>query len=152
MTDLVCSWINHGETSTCGREATKYRNFALCDDHIVAMLDRSNRERRSTPLQAAKQHPLESFPGYCYIVLLPDGYIKIGYSNTTERLEERFKELNKEYKAPVVKLAVIKGGFVAEAVLHQKFDRYREPGVGERFRYTPEIAMYLEGLPEGTQT
>src|SRR5690606_19005608 len=146
MTELVCSWIKHGEISTCGREASKYKNFALCDDHVVAMRNRSNREQRSIPLQAAKQHPLESFPGLCYIVLLPDGFIKTGYSNTEERLKERFKELKKEYKAPVVELAVIKGGFVAEAVLHSKFDRFREPGVGERFRYTPEIAEYLASL------
>ncbi|OXR39570.1 hypothetical protein B7C42_08362 [Nocardia cerradoensis] len=51
--------------------------------------------------------------------------------------------LKLQYKAPVIKLAVIQGGFVAEAVLHDMFKEDRLPGYGERFTYTPRMAEYL---------
>ena len=101
---------------------------------------------RTAAVQSAKFHGLDKFPGICYIALLPDGSIKIGYSNTEELLEKRFKDLRRDYKAPVIPLATLKGGFVAEAVLHDKFKEHRLPGRGERFAYSPEIAHYVAEL------
>lgn len=141
-----CSWVDTDTETVCNQPAEVHRNLTLCGDHIAALSNRLRSENRRTALQAAKIHPLDSFPGYCYVILLPDGFVKIGYSNTRELLATRFKAISREYKAPVVELAVIEGGFVAEAVLHEKFRDYREPGRGERFRYSPEMAEYLDSL------
>lgn len=127
----------------CGEAATQYMRLPLCAEHIDSVRDLINSRARASAVQTAKYHPLESFPGLCYIVLLPDGLIKIGYSNTNKLLEERFGALGRLYGAAVVPLLVIPGGFVAEAVLHARFNAYRVPGNGERFRHSPELAEYI---------
>lgn len=86
---------------------------------------------------------LSDYPGYCYFALLPDGAVKIGYSNTRELVDKRMKTLGREYGAPLIPLAVIKGGWVAEIYHHDKFADYRLSGDGERFRYSSAMAEYL---------
>lgn len=142
---MYCVYLIDGE-SPCGDHASKYANFYLCDEHIESMRSLMASRGRTAALQAAKQHELSAFPGICYIVLLPDGAVKIGYSNTDELLKKRITTLSREYKAPVVTLAKVPGGFVAEAVLHDKFQEYRLPGKGERFTYSPEIAKYIASV------
>lgn len=129
----------------CGAPATVYRRTYLCDEHIEWNRQFQYRLARSAALQSVNYHDLDEFPGLCYIVLMPDATVKIGYSNTEETLDRRLKKLGSS-KSPVVKLAVIKGGFVAEAVLHEKFNDSRIPGKGERFRYSPEMAEYIASL------
>ena len=134
---MLCAWVSDGEQ--CSEPAETYRNIPLCPEHQHEQVRRFG----STARQAARLHGLSSFPGFCYFALLPDSTIKIGYSNTEELLSKRFKDLSREYGAPVVKLAVIQGGFVAEAVMHENFKDDRLPGVGERFKYSPDMARFI---------
>ncbi|MFI2504566.1 GIY-YIG nuclease family protein [Streptomyces sp. NPDC018972] len=95
---------------------------------------------------------VESFPGYCYFLLLPGELCKIGYSNTEETLKRRIKdltrELEKEYGPGSCEvLAVIKGGYAAEAVLHHRFRGSRIPGYGERFHLSDDILDFLATAP-----
>lgn len=89
---------------------------------------------------------LSDYPGYCYFALLPDGAVKIGYSNTRELVDSRMKSLGRDYGAPVIPLAIIGGGWVAEIYHHDKFADYRHPGLGERFTYSAEMANYIASL------
>jgi len=89
---------------------------------------------------------LDDYPGYCYFALLPDGAVKIGYSNTRKLVDERMKSLSRQYGAPVIPLAVVRGGWVAEIYHHDMFSEYRFPGDGERFAYSAEMAHYIAGL------
>lgn len=142
---MECAHIGEDE-SPCGEEATPYRSIPLCTEHIEKLRWQFQSYSRTAALQSAKYHALESFPGFCYIVLLPDGLIKIGYSNTEDLLKDRYKALSREYGAPVIPLASIRGGFVAEAVLHNQFKEFRVPGNGERFTYSSEMAEYIASL------
>src|SRR5690606_8624621 len=142
---LTCGWVEHDEP--CGESDEVYMNLALCPIHKEEHRGKVNFLKGSTARQAAKSHPLEAFPGWCYFVLLPDGSVKIGYSNTEKLLKTRFTVLNREV-GPIVKLAVIPGGFVAEAVMHERFKESRLPGKGERFRYTPEMAEFLASVSQ----
>jgi hypothetical protein len=144
-TNGKCVYLVNG--SLCGDVAVTYMNHLhLCETHIISTRLLFGSTVRTAALQSAKIHPLDSFPGLCYIALLPDGSVKIGYSNTEQTLARRFKQLSWQYKAPVLPLAAIKGGFVAEAVLHDRFAAYRIPGIGERFYYSSELAEYIFGL------
>ncbi|MBL3742836.1 T5orf172 domain [Mycobacteroides abscessus subsp. massiliense] len=110
------------------------------------MPSKGEKRMRSLINQSLKYHSLDDFPGFCYFALLPDGCIKIGYSNTDDLVKSRMKSLSRQYQAPVIPLAVIKGGFVAEAHMHERFEAYRLPGDGERFTYSPEMAEYIASL------
>lgn len=148
---MECCWFDNEDEPRCGEEATLFGNLPLCDEHALTAKLRVRRSRMANALQAAQYHSFDAFPGFCYIILLPDGCIKIGYSNTEKLLDKRFKSLSRAYKAPVLPLVVIPGGFVAEAVLHDRFEVYRVPGDGERFYYSPEIAEYIATLTMGTK-
>ena len=89
---------------------------------------------------------LNDYPGYCYFALLPDGAVKIGYSNTRKLVDERMKSLGRQYGAPLIPLAIVGGGWVAELFHHEMFSEYRLPGDGERFTYSPEMAKYVADL------
>lgn len=110
------------------------------------MSSKGEKRLRSLINQSLRYHTLDDFPGFCYFALLPDGCIKIGYSNTEPLVKSRMKSLSRQYSAPVIPLAVIKGGFVAEAYMHQRFEEYRLPGDGERFTYSAEMAEYIAGV------
>lgn len=140
---MYCSWVYTGSEQTCGEPAEIYSNLPMCETHQVEYSNRVG----NTARQAAKQHPLGSFPGLCYFVLLPDGSVKIGYSNTEELLKKRLQSLKREL-GPIIKLAAIPGGFVAEAVMHDRFKKYRIPGRGERFTYSAEMAEFLSELDQ----
>ena len=124
-------------------EAEVFRNIPLCETHIDLFQKRSYRDKTSVAVQSSKYHPIQSFPGTCYIVLLPTGYVKIGYSNNEKLFESRLKSLSRQYEAPVVLLAKLPGGFVQESVLHRKFEDDRIPGPGEVFQYSPQIAKFI---------
>lgn len=141
---MRCAFIVDQESGElCGESAESYMQVPLCEEHAHSMRRAVDGRGRRNALQAVKYHPLEAFPGFCYVVLLPDGFIKIGYSNTDRLLDDRLKGLSWEYKAPVTTLAILPGGFVAEAVLHNRFKDSRIPGKGERFRFSPEMAEFL---------
>ncbi len=143
---MGCCWISSEDESRCGGEATIFSNLPLCEVHVEALRRKTESNKRHNAIQASKHHPLDAFPGWCYLALLPDGFIKIGYCNTRQLLTRRMAVLRRQYNAPVVLLGALRGGFVAEAVLHKKFFDYRVDGPGERFRYSPEIAEFIDSL------
>ncbi|MEU2267163.1 GIY-YIG nuclease family protein [Streptomyces olindensis] len=105
-------------------------------------------QRTSELRRYAGYSGIETFPGYCYFLLLPGEAVKVGYSNTEETLRRRIKdltrELEKEYGPGSCEvLAIIKGGYAAEAVLHHRFRNSRIPGHGERFHLTDDILDFL---------
>lgn len=140
---MNCSYLL--DDQPCGADtAIAFMDFAVCEEHREVFAERLERNRRSIAVQAANHHPLEAFPGICYVVLLPDGTIKIGYSNTERLFTKRMTNLKCEQKAPIIVLAKLPGGFVTESVLHERFRESRLPGKGERFAYSPAIASFLE--------
>lgn len=142
---MNCTWVDDAGEA-CGEPAEVYMNLVLCSEHTGEQQSRTALARGSLARQAAQYYDLNQFPGLCYFVLLPDGNVKIGYSNTEKLLRKRLLTLGRQYGAPVVKLAIIEGGFVAEAVMHDRFKESRLPGLGERFRYTAEMAEYLASI------
>lgn len=142
--EYPCGYILDGKT--CGKLSGSYYKIALCDDHRLHLRQVVSNAKGSTARQSAKYHPLDQFPGVCYFALFPDATVKIGYSNTVELLRSRFTCFSRETGSHVVPLAVIKGGFVAEAVMHGKFSEHRIWTESERFRYCPEIAEYIGSL------
>ncbi|WP_369805087.1 GIY-YIG nuclease family protein [Mycobacterium sp. IS-836] len=100
----------------------------LCDEHKLALVAKMSVEAR----RAARFNPLDSFPGICYAIGLPNGLVKVGYSNSNKYLKSRLKDLKTEYGEPTF-TATLPGGFVAEAVLHAALAQYRLPGRGELF-------------------
>ncbi|QGJ88486.1 hypothetical protein SEA_KANELY_1 [Mycobacterium phage Kanely] len=142
---MKCCYISDRETEElCGEpEAEVYCNLPLCGVHKDAVRLMYDSKARANPLLASKYHDLSAFPGICYIALLPDGFVKIGFSNTDELFSKRMRSLSSDYGAPVIPLITLPGGFVAEAVLHDRFKNDRQSGNGERFRYSPEMAEYI---------
>lgn len=88
---MFCSWVDYGTEEQCGERAELFANLPLCAEH--ADVHRSRSVSYSTISQCLNYYRLEDFPGLCYIVLLPDGSVKIGYSNTNELLDKRLKSL-----------------------------------------------------------
>lgn len=148
---MECCWLNTGN-STCGAPAGRWGNFFLCPEHQEAHRQRMIQNAGGTARQSAQYHDLSAFPGFCYFAALPfdrsrkglDAFVvKIGYSNTRELVDERMKSLTRQYDALVKPMLIIPGGFVAEAVMHDRFRESRLPGAGERFTLLPDIAQYL---------
>ncbi|MEU2267703.1 GIY-YIG nuclease family protein [Streptomyces olindensis] len=141
---VTCCWVN--DDAVCGAEAEVHYSLPLCSDH----LNRYHRSKTYTIRQSAAIHGVEAFPGYCYVVLLPDETVKIGYSNTEETLKRRFRDLKREAEkeGPGFDiLAVMAGGCALEAVLHYRFEKSRVPGPGERFEFSDEIQDFLATAP-----
>lgn len=141
---MTCVWYDYDSKTYCGNEDSQVHNHVeLCAEHKEVQRVKWESKGRGNILRSLDYHPLDAFPGFCYIALMPDGLIKIGYSNTDELYGKRLVSLSRQAGAPVIELAKIPGGFVAETYLHEKFRAYRVPGPGERFTYSPEIAEYI---------
>ena len=138
---MTCCFVD-GEGGLCGDEAEVYRNLPVCNDHREEL----RRSYRTNVQALAKQtlnfYTYEDFPGICYIILIPGGIVKIGYSNTEETYAGRLKKLTREH-GPLVELLRLPGGFVTEAHLHSLFSNDRLPGNGELFRYSEDIASFI---------
>lgn len=143
---LTCGWYDYDTEACCGLEGEPYISFVVCQEHKSLFAARQAVWRQSTARQSAQYFDLSEFPGFCYFALRPDGTVKIGYSNTDVLLRERFRTLSRELDGPVIPLAVIHGGFVAEAVMHDRFREYRIAGTGERFQYSGEMAKFISEL------
>lgn len=139
---LRCCWLDP-EDIPCGDPAEPHRNLPLCPVHVETTQARARSGVQRLARAAMRYHGLFEYPGFCYFVLLPDGTVKIGFSHTEELLFARTKNLSRQYGAQVVPLRVIRGGFVAEALMHDRFDHLRLPGNGERFELRDELAEYL---------
>lgn len=141
---MKCSWIEDKDNpSQCQREGEVWSSFVVCEEHKDSYRSKLLNQSRFTAIQSSKVLGVSSFPGLCYTVLLPNGSVKIGYSNTESLLRTRMTNLRREH-GPLVELKVISGGFVAEACLHQRFSHLRIPGSGELFSYGIEIAQFVE--------
>jgi hypothetical protein len=119
-----CVWRSHSTGLPCGGAGSFFHNLVLCDIHKIALSHKISAE----PRRAATYHRLDVFPGICYVVLLANGYVKVGYSNNRALLKNRMETLN-----PVFVIDELPGGFVTEYVLHYEMSEYRVPGVGEIF-------------------
>lgn len=138
---MQCCWVS--DEDTCGSDAELRGNLPLCEVHHSTQTHRRTKYVCDLVSNGINHNPLDSYPGLCYFALLPDGLVKIGYSNTEVLLNSRMQSLSRDYGAPVIKLAVIRGGFAAEAFMHERFKGTRVPGNGERFSYSPDMAEFL---------
>lgn len=138
---MECAYVIDDES--CGEHADLYHNLPLCDVHRSLLESQIGYRGRMAALSAAKAHPVETFPGICYLAILPTGNVKIGFTANEETLKKRFRNLAKQYGAPLVPLMTLPGGHVQEAVLHARFSKYRVSGPGEQFYYSPEIAEFV---------
>ena|SRR5690606_3461051 len=142
----ACSWVDKDTLAICGnRDASVYGNQYLCNRHTEDVRDYRYYLKRANALQAAKVIPYDQFPGYCYVILLPDDLVKIGYSSSEDGLNDRLRKHRKSYGEATL-LARLPGGFVAEAVLHDRFKHDRLPGVGEVFTYSEAIREFINSL------
>lgn len=87
-------------------------------------------------------------PGLTYVILLPNGNVKIGY---TKHLADRMTKLAYEFNGIVKVLAVLEHGQTMEMLLHDRFAEYRIVELArEQFLDVPEIREFAEdeGIPD----
>ncbi len=140
---MECTWIPSKSEVCCGKPASVVDHLALCEKHARIISSRRSKGILGLAQQSTRFHPIESFPGYCYFALLPDGMIKIGYSNTEELIAHRMESLSENLGGTVLLLQTFPGGFVAESLYHHKFVADREAGFGETFRLSEDIMRFL---------
>lgn len=138
-----CSWVSVG-TRPCDESASLWHNLVLCDEHKVQLTSKLTGTIRG----AAKHHPINAFPGVCYAILTPSGYVKIGYSNKEYLFKKRIRNLDSQHEGRVALLAKLPGGFVAEALLHYQLARHRLPGSGELFYPHPDVAAAIRDIAQ----
>jgi hypothetical protein len=84
-------------------------------------------------------------PGWVYVVLLPTGQVKIGWSANPV---VRWEILGNEYCGRILPLATLPGDSRLETHLHAKFAEFRLPrqgrihGDGELFHPSPELLAW----------
>lgn len=139
---MNCCWHEFDADGACNAPAEVFRRIPLCPRHRIAFLNSQGSVARAS----ARTFGLSAFPGFCYFMLMPDGLVKIGYSGTERTLKQRINRLSKDSGAPCILLAKIAGGFVAEAVMHHRFEASRVPENGERFHYTPDMAKFVASV------
>jgi hypothetical protein len=79
-----------------------------------------------------------------YYARTPTGSIKIG---CTDDVEERLRDLESYYGAPLVLLARMPGNREVEAAIHARFAPYRI-GRTEQFQPAPDLMEWIEDLAE----
>ncbi|MFI7431325.1 hypothetical protein ACIBPB_30450 [Micromonospora sp. NPDC049836] len=92
--------------------------------------------------------------GVTYLVELPNGNVKIGYSRDHETLAIRLTSLSSQFSGKVHLLATVAAGETYEAVLHARFSDYRHwnapleqfYGVDELYDYAEEIGLEANGI------
>lgn len=153
MTGYVCAWVDPAEASECFTPATSCeRNIPLCDDHR-AIDERRRAKARITgarqgfKLKSVEAVTLEDYPGICYVILLPDTTVKIGFSFAPVLFDRRMVDLSREH-GTVIPLTKLPGGWVTESLLHDVFAEERLPGE-ERFRYSERIAQFVADANAG---
>lgn len=88
---------------------------------------------------------LDTSDGFVYVLLLPDGMIKIGWSaNVLKRMRSIAR--NHFNGANPVLLGVVRGSGELETRFHERFDQFRLAGTGERFMPDREILRWAVSL------
>ncbi len=93
--------------------------------------------------------------GLTYIVALPNGNLKIGFSRDTRTLSNRLSVFADEFNGRIDVLAVLEAGMTMESYLHYRFMDYRIPYLTrEQFHDVPEIREFAEdyGIPDHIKT
>ena len=91
-----------------------------------------------------------------YVILLPTGQVKIGWSSNPL---SRWERLGREYGGPVVPLAALPGDGRLERHLHSRFAEFRQlrqgrnSGDGELFYPDPSLLAWAmaTGIPDGLE-
>ncbi|MEU1894382.1 hypothetical protein [Streptomyces pristinaespiralis] len=151
-------------TELCGKEARKGRatgpvraQTPMCEEHAAVTYNHNARIYRTELLESMNAAGLDTnLPGWAYIIWLPNGRIKIGWSGGDDLLVYRWKMISKDwrrkgYADPVRPIAILPGGAGKEGELHERFHEFRvETEYGEQFRTEPELIAYAEmyGIPE----
>jgi hypothetical protein len=133
-----CVFIDDG--TTCGADAAIYQGLSVCDRHlaILAIRRRGGIDGRIAEYFATFPDA-EHVPGWTYVLLLPNGRVKLGY--TSNDLLGRFQEAHRKRGSRVIVLAVAPGGWTRESLLHWRFREHRVDELGEQFQLAPEIAQ-----------
>lgn len=137
---MECSWITD-DTKCASAGAAAHWPIALCEEHRLEFDHRLSLAKGTASRQSARVLGSDSYPGLCYIVLLGNGLVKIGYSNTDLTLNHRLNKLRKETGSCEV-LRVLTGGFISEACLHDRFSKHRVWSEQECFQPDPEILAF----------
>lgn len=150
MSHFMCAWVEDDQDCLRVAEGVQ-RNIPLCDDHRAV----DERRRAKARITGARQGfklkspvPLDEYPGICYVILLPNANVKIGFSWNQVNLDRRFYDLSKEHEGTVIPLTKLPGGWVTESLLHDVFAEERLPGE-EEFRYSARIAQFVADANAG---
>ena len=121
-------------------------SIPVCEPHIAPGYNECKRGSQAKLLNALRETSpdLPASPGHTYILLMSDGFVKVG---TSIRLADRLRALRRE-NGPLQVLAVLDGGIDVECDLHTRFSALRVASWGERFHPDPEIIQYatLQGI------
>ena len=95
----------------------------------------------------AEDPNLPHSPGATYILRLPNGNIKIGYTRgdggLARALQSRWSSLSRDFGGRVYPLAVVRGGVTMEMFLHWKFDEFRLVGLPkEQFQASGDLELF----------
>lgn len=120
----------------------------LCWFHFGTVRhDVSRRVFEQLAVEYANDPSLPHSPGATYILRLPNGNIKIGYTRggrgMAQALQSRWSSLSRDFGGRVYPLAVVRGGVTMELFLHWKFDEYRLVGLPrEQFEASDDLSLF----------
>ena len=137
-----CAWIV-GPNEICGQpyHIADPIHIALCPKHRPAL----RTWQRSIIADLYQQLPeAPHTPGYTYVVKVPDGAYKIGYTGKDD-VRPRLMSLHRQLGQLEV-VGILKGGWSLEAVLHHQWIDCRLEGYGERFEPNDTMSKWLDTL------
>lgn len=150
-------------TELCGGELYRGRLYGppraqvpLCEKHAAITYAHNTTTYRGMLAKEMERAKLDvTFPGWTYVIWLPNGRIKIGTSKSDENLVERWVKIGRDYRRKgynngIRPIAIIPGGALTEDQLHRRFRDFRVEEYGEQFRPEPELIAYAEmyGIPK----
>lgn len=151
MVTLPCAWVE--DSNQCSElSELRNENIPLCKIHKSTLSNYyTRRASRHIASLYNQGHLTKHSKGHTYIILLPNGNIKIGYSAVPEHgLYDRWRNISREYGHHVKVISVIEGGRTMEALLHVKFDHLRVlDQLGEQFSPSAELIAFA--IAQGTK-
>jgi|SRR5882672_8196478 len=151
---MICRYYENKEGILCGEPAEIKYHVPVCPDHSIAIfLHRSFNANGKIHELVALNPSIIHAPGQTYIIGLPNGRVKIGFTaGETMGLLKRYQDISRENRQKVNPLATIKGGWTMESLLHYRFNDSRVAGKGEQFTYSGELFEFISSTgqtPEG---